>query len=393
MIRVTVIAAGVFALLGFWGCAGFDAAYMTRVMVRQDSGTEDHHWKRTSPIAEAETPSSLDEHIDTSRVKAAFGAAESGGSLGAYLAGSKTLAFLVYLDGTLIHEWYGASMTKDQPAAAFSISKSVLSLLIAREIAAGRIAGWDAPITDFVPELAQRDPRFMDITLDDLADMRSGIAFSQATRFPFVNQDQPAVYYASDLAASVVRRVRITSPPGVFTYNDYAPNLNGLALQAASGSSLADGPMQAFWREIGAEFPAAWTVDQEGFAWHESGLVVTGRDLVRIGRLLLNEGRVDGRGVIPPDYLPRVLEDDGRGLATRFGDHDMGYRQGWWVRARASGPDDILAMGAHGQVMLVSPANRVVIVRLAQDGQSEPNIVIAERLRRLADVLGAASPE
>lgn len=97
------------------------------------------------------------------------------------------------------------------------MSKTVLSLLVARAVADGSLPGLDVPVTAGVPELAARDPRFDAITLAELVDMRSGIAFSPEVPFPWVNQDQPAVYYATDLARTVVERPRITSPPGPFT--------------------------------------------------------------------------------------------------------------------------------------------------------------------------------
>ena len=41
-------------------------------------------------------------------------------------------------------------------------------------------------------------------------------------------------------------------------------------------------------------------------------------------------------------------------------------------------------MGRHGQVMLVSPATRTVIVRMGLDGHDETNVSIALRLQRIA---------
>jgi CubicO group peptidase (beta-lactamase class C family) len=264
-----------------------------------------------------------------------------------------------------------------------------VSLLLARAVAAGQLPGLDVPITDYVPDLARRDPRFADITLRQLLDMRSGIGFDATASFPWVNQDAPAVYYASDLARTVVRRPKIVSAPGVFVYNDYAPNLNGLALQAATGLTLAEGPMQALWNDLGAEYPAAWSVDSKGFAWHESGLVVTARDLVRFGRLLLEDGQAGGRPVAPAAWLADSLTPRGEGPATRFGPYDMWYRNGWWARLRADGSDDFIGMGNFGQIILVSPANGIVIVRMGQDGHAETNVALAERFRRVADRLAA----
>ena len=93
--------------------------------------------------------------------------------------------------------------------------------------------------------------------------------------FPWVNQDQPAVYYATDLARTVVDRPVIATPSGPFTYNDYGPNLVGLAYERLTGKLLTDEPLRQLWQDIGAEDPVLWCVDDHSIPYHESGMVVT----------------------------------------------------------------------------------------------------------------------
>jgi hypothetical protein len=199
------------------------------------------------------------------------------------------------------------------------------------------------------------------------------------------------VYYATDLARTVVERTRIEGPPGRFVYNDYAPNLIGLALERGYGTRSTGGSMQALWSDLGTETAAAWTVDDRGFAWHESGLVATARDLARIGQLMLDDGKVGGRQVAPEAFLARSTDPTGRARATAFAGVELGYRNGWWI----PGDHDLLAMGAHGQIMLVSRASKTVIVRLGTDGhdgsrglgfdgRGETNVSIARRFQRAA---------
>ncbi len=373
------------------GCAGGDVAYTARVLVRQDAGTEDHLWKKSDTVNGSSLPAPLESNLDEAGVRAAFEAEADCPDLEAYLEDSGVIALIVYKDGAIRYEWYGDGGAPDRPAAAFSVSKSVFSLILARAVDAGSLPGLDVPVTDFVPALADRDARFAAISMRDLLDMRSGIGFEDDVSFPWVNQDAPAVYYASDLAATIVRRPKIVAAPGPFLYNDYAPNLNGLALQKATGRNLAGGPMQDLWNDLGAEYTAAWNVDSKGFAWHESGLVVTARDLVRFGRLLLDGGKVGDATVAPDAWLHDTLDSRGGPPAIRFGEYDMWYRNGWWARPRTDGPDDMIAMGNFGQIILVSPADNTVIVRLGRDGHNLSNIGLAERFRRAADRM-VASP-
>jgi CubicO group peptidase (beta-lactamase class C family) len=370
--------AAVAFLVFLWLQAGMDLRYLGRVLWYRDASSDDFRWKRSTSVAPAPAPASWRETRQCGAFAAAFVEGDVP-ALSPYLARGGALALVVIRDGALACEWYGNGGSRDAPAAAFSISKTVVSLLAARAVDGGALAGLDAPITRYLPELSARDARFASVTLASLLDMRSGIAFAEATTFPWIDQDAPAVYYATDLAHTVLVRPRIEAAPGDFVYNEYAPNLVGLALARATGAPLATGPMQALWNDLGAEHPAAWSVDDRGFAWHESGLVVTARDLARVGALMVSGGKVGGRQVAPAAFLARSLAAEGRRPAASVAGTALGYRNGWWTLG-----DDLLAMGRHGQLMLVSPATRTVIVRLGREGHGESNVSIARRLQRTA---------
>ena len=376
---------GLSMALALWLLADRDLAYLVRVLIHRGSSTSDFHWKRSAAVLPATGASNWPQILGCAGVAADF-AKQDRGQLTSYLERSGALSFVVIQNGVMICEWYGNSGSRAGAAAAFSISKTVLALLLARAVERGTVSYSD-PVTRYLPELAQRDPRFSEITLAHLIDMRSGLSFSEATRFPWVNQDAPAVYFASDLAQTALTRPRIEQPPGPFLYNDYLPNLLGLVLERTSGSRLAPGPMQALWSELGAQDPAAWSVDDHGFAWHESGLIVTARDLARFGQLMLSGGWVGERVVAPAAFLIRSTEAPGLRPVVNWDHTALGYRNGWWTLPRRTGSADLLALGRHGQVMLVSRSTRTVIVRMGRSDTNiaESNISIARRLQALTE--------
>jgi CubicO group peptidase (beta-lactamase class C family) len=375
-------------LVVLWVLAGFDARYVWRVLVHRDSSTDDYEWKDAVRVPAAASPLAWHEAPACDAVAAALRADPDAPDLPAYLQRGGALGFVLIRDGAIACEWYGNGGRVDRPAAAFSVSKTVTSLLLARAVDEGKVPSLDQPITDGAPALRSRDPRFAAITLAALVDMRSGIAFDDDTGFPWVTEDAPAVYYATDLAATVLDRVEIQSPPGRFVYNDYAPNLIGLALERAYGERVTAEPMRALWSVIGAEFAASWSVDDDGFAWHESGFVVTARDLARIGVAMVDGGMLGGRRVAPAAFVSRSFDPAGRSAVATFAGTPLGYRNGWWVM----GDGTLVAMGRHGQIMLVSPATRTVVVRLGIDGYAEPNVAIANRFHRLVERLAGQNP-
>jgi CubicO group peptidase (beta-lactamase class C family) len=336
--------------------ADFDLRYLVRVLYHRDSSTSDYRWKASRDIAASAHPRPWPTRPCPPGVIAPD-ELERGG----------VLAFVAIKDGALACEWYGNGGARDRPAAAFSISKIVTALVLARAVDA-HAARYDDPITRYIPELAERDPRFTHITLASLVDMRSGLAFDDDTRFPWVDGDSPAVYYATDLAHTVVTKTQIAAPPNTtFLYNDYAPNLVGLALQRAGVDPLT--AIRAIWNELGAEYPAQWSVDDRGFPWLESGFVTTARDLARIGELLLDAPS--------STYVARTREPTP--IATSFAGTALGYHDAWWRLGT-----DLVAMGRHGQIMVVDPTTHVVLVRLGLDGHAETNVAIARHLAAIA---------
>jgi len=343
--------------LGFlWMRAGFDIRYMARVLWHRESNTDDYLWKASRTVPASPHPRPWPTRPCPS------------GVIPADLEQTGTLAFVAIKDGALACEWYGNGGAVDKPAAAFSISKTITALLLATAVDQHLVSYGD-PITRFIPELGTRDPRFEQVTLGSLVDMRSGIGFAEDTHFPWVDGDSPAVYYATDLAHTVITKPVIATAPGTFLYNDYAPNLIGVALQRA-GLQPLDAAAK-IWTQLGAEYPALWSVDDHGFPWLESGFVVTARDLARVGELLLETTST---------YVTRTRE--ATAIATAFGETQLGYHNAWWRLG-----EDLVAMGKHGQIMVVDPATHVVLVRLGLDGHAETNVAIALRLAKISSAM------
>ncbi len=363
-------------------CTALDGGYAARVLIHQNSGTDDFRWKRQSVVPASTDARPLPETLQPAAVKDAFAAAD-GASLEDWLKSGRTFGFVVLKEGSVIYEYYGEGSARDQPQAGFSLSKTFFATVLARAVEDGTLTSLDAPLETYVPELAARDANLKGITLQDLLDMRSGIGFEEDAAFPWLNRDAPSVYYASDLARTVIRKPQPKDPRGTFVYNDYAPNLNGLALQRASGKRLADDGLNRLWRDMGANDLARWQEDQQGFAYHESGLVLTARDLARFGQLWLE----DPDDVIPDAFATDVFTPDARSFARKFGETSLGYRDGWWILKAPDGSEDLLGMGDHGQLLLVSPSTNIVMARLGRDGAPETNVQVALRMQRAAHAL------
>ena len=298
----------------------------------------------------------------------------------AFLDQTGTVAFLLVQDGTLRYERYAEGHTGDGLRTSFSVAKSIVSTLIGLAIADGAIGSIDDPVTDYVPELLDRDPRYAQIIIRHLVTMSSGLRYQE--RFhPF--SDEAQTYYSTDLRATGLS-AQIDGEPGQeFLYNNYNLLLEGLILERATGERIADYLSRRLWQPMGAEADASFSLDSKdrGFEKMESGFNAIPRDYARFGLLVANAGRVEDRQIIPEDWLDMATSAERSDAPVDF------YAAHWWTGTPTGESFPVghaLAWGNHGQFIYVAPDRDLVIVRLGDTyGTAEwPQILsaIASRL-------------
>ncbi len=278
-----------------------------------------------------------------------------------FLRSTETTAFLIVHDGQLVLERYGLGHDDQSIENTFSVAKSITSALVGIAAEEGFVS-LDDPITKHLPELAERDDRFEQISTANLLDMRSGIAYSRDIVFPIVNNDDPLVYYHPDLESVVLERPRIESAPGTFTYNNYNPPLLGLVLRRTTGVPVSEYFEQRVWRRIAA-MPAGWTTDKSAMERMESGFHARARDLARFGLMYLNDGRVNDQPVVPNEWVLASTDTEEHIELEDYDGRRWGYRAGWWIVPRPEGRSDFAAIGHFGQFIYVSPQFDTVFVR------------------------------
>lgn len=95
------------------------------------------------------------------------------------LRASEMTAFLVIKDDAIVFEAYDHGYDRATPSLSFSMAKSVLSLLVGCALDDGILRSIDQPVTDYVPELADRG--FKAVTLRQLLQMTSGVTMRKTT--------------------------------------------------------------------------------------------------------------------------------------------------------------------------------------------------------------------
>ena len=339
----------------------YPLSYVIRVMVDQGPDYDDFQTFPASRILPADVASRLPSEPDA-RVIELLQSYPGIDDVDQFVASTETTAFLIVHQGRLLLERYGLGHDSESIENSFSVSKSVASMLVGLAAADGALA-IDDSITDYLPELRERDKRFEAITIEHLLDMVSGIAYSRDIKFPIINNDDPLVYYHPDLASVVLEQTEIASAPGQFRYNNYNPPLLGLILRRTTGQTVSEYLEQRIWKPIGASLPAGWTVDEEGFERMESGFHASARDLARFGLLYLNQGQAGDRQLLPASWVDDSTDTKEHIELEQYNGRQWGYRAGWWIVPRPEGRSDYCAIGHFGQFIYVSPQHDAVFVR------------------------------
>jgi CubicO group peptidase (beta-lactamase class C family) len=351
---LAVVAAGVGVYV--WALTATDTSLFARALIWNESDVDDQHrfpfrtiHAASEPVVFRDVPSSFVEEIkvDPGQVP-----------LDEYLAANETRALIVLRGDDVLYERYFNGASRHDLHTSFSVAKSFTATLVGIALEEGFLSSIDDPITEYVPELLERDTRFGDITIRHLITMSSGIRFEEW----FSPWDDPTVtYYATDLRTAAVEHVEIEGPPGVlFHYNDYNPPLLGMALERATGMSVAQYTETRLWQPMGAEFDGSWSLDSEGSGFEKMfvGVNAAPIDYAKLGWLYLNGGRNGDDQVVPEAWVTE---------ATRLdvtSDPNPEYQYFWWIDEDRNA---YYAQGDKCQFIYVHPDADLVLVRTGRD--------------------------
>jgi CubicO group peptidase (beta-lactamase class C family) len=256
-------------------------------------------------------------------------------------------------------------------------------------VAEGIIASVQMPVSRWLTEW-QDDPRGA-ITVAQMLQMASGLA-------PLLFDLKPGsaysrALYGTDAVAMPLGAALVDAPGSRFNYASGISQLLGLILERATGQRYADYLSQRLWQPLGAA-DAYVSLDRPGgLARTSSGLFARPEDWLRLGLLLVQNGRIDGRQVIDPAWLdamasPSPANPNYGYQLWRASPHapQRGYNSVTPGKVLARSPflaaDMLFFDGAGAQRVYVSLAEKLVIVRLGAasfdwDDSLVPNLVAA----------------
>jgi CubicO group peptidase (beta-lactamase class C family) len=297
-------------------------------------------------------------------------------SIEEYLGRNPTTGLLIAKDDTILYEHYQYARTDSDRFLSQSMAKTITAMLVGIAVAENKIRSIDDPASAYVPGLANTE--YGGTSLRALLHMSSGVAFTEnydgsddITRLSldlFGEPGKPAV-------ASVAQFNTRVAPPGTrWHYASSETEILGLVLRAAVGVPVADYLRDRIWQAIGTEADASWAMDGTGQEVTYCCFNAVLRDYARLGRLLAYDGAWEGRQLIPRQWLldATTVQPGNAWLAPGAATPYFGYGYQTWLFPGEQRRFALL--GIRGQIILVDPASKLVMVHTAvRRKPSEPD--------------------
>ena len=274
-------------------------------------------------------------------------------------------SLLILSSGRTVYERYFHSAPTAQHDV-FAVTKSVTGILVGIAIGEGLIDDVDETLASLLPDRVARTPaEVAQVTLEQVLTDRAGLSNESP-----VDPTDPTGDWVAGLLANPV-----AAPGARFEYSDASVALLSAILARATGRSVLSYAREKLFAPLGIDLSPfaqvnAWRrtgsiagagfgagVDLQGSDIGSSGLRLTGQDMAKLGLLMLQGGRWEGRQVVPAQWVRQATTTQ-----ADTGAFQVGYGYQWWTGRTSDGEPKFEALGAGRQTILVVPDRQLVVV-------------------------------
>lgn len=282
-----------------------------------------------------------------------------------------TGAIVVTKEGKKVYEYYQNGCTGQSPFHVFSVTKSVMGILIGIAIDQGYIPDIHTPVLDFFPdyEVKRRENTIQKVTLYDMLTMTAPYKYKSApyTKF-FTSEDW--VKSSLDFLGGKgnIGDFRYAPVIGPDIFSGIIRNTTGMSVLDFANKNLfgplnimVPGDIKFYDKKGQMEFyksktARGWVSDPQGTHTAGWGLVLTIEDMSKLGNLMLQEGEFNGKQLVSKEWVKECTKTKVE-WKTPFFNHKYGLL--WWIIDEND--HSYAALGDGGNVIYVNPVMELTV--------------------------------
>lgn len=278
-----------------------------------------------------------------------------------------TIGVVVLKEGKTVYEKYFRGCTKESRVHVYSVTKSIISILVGIAADKGYLQSVDQKVLDFFPEyiVKKREHTLQNITVRDMLSMTAPYKYHFFAPYVKYFTSEDWVNFSLDLLGG---RGKI----GTFRYAPLiGPDILSGILVKATGQSVLEFADENLFLPLGiyVEKDLIFKSKEEQLAFNEStnisgwvrdsrgihaagwGLTLSPADMAKIGQLYLNEGLWNGNRIVSKKWVEESTAEH-----SRWKKRDLAYGYLWWVNE-----DGYAAMGDGGNIIYVNTKDKIVV--------------------------------
>jgi CubicO group peptidase (beta-lactamase class C family) len=269
---------------------------------------------------------------------------------------------IVIKDNKLVVEEYFNTYWRETIHDIRSSGKAVTALLLGIAIDKGLVKSPEQSIYDFFPKGKFVEPAsdtHRDIRIKHLLTMSSGLAADDS------NPNSPgntARWLTKDNWVNFAIELPMIFKPGEkYVYNDVCPMLIGAIIEEASGKTLADFAAENLFKPLNIR-EVYWYTAPNGRTGPMGNLYLSALDFAKIGLLVLNKGRWNGKTVISNAWINSIFTT--RTDISSIDPFFNNYGHFWFGGAKTINNKTynyFCASGNGGNLLFVVPSENLVV--------------------------------
>lgn len=278
---------------------------------------------------------------------------------------------VVRKDGKTLYEKYFNDCTSTSRIHVYSVSKSIISILIGIAIDKGYLKSINQKILDFFPDYTNKkgEKTIHNITLQNLLTM------TVPYKYKFAPYTYLKYFMSDDWVKFTLDLLGGKRPIGEFKYTPLVgPDILSGILVKATEQSLFDFGTEHLFSPLGvtvernvilhsakeqsafnkATTISGWVADSKSINSGGWGLTLSPVDMAKIGQLYLNNGMWDGKRIVSAEWINESTKEH-----SRWEKLNLSYGYLWWI---IDGKEHAYAaMGDGGNVIYVNTEKNIVI--------------------------------